>query len=70
MITYRAFRALVNQKLIEHSGMGLDCLADTDISDFWDSDFSDADADVMAHEAAMQVLADNDFPFNVGATHG
>ncbi len=64
MITYKAFRALVNHKLIERCGMGLNCLADTDISDFWDSEFSDADADVMALEAAMQVLADNDYPFD------
>jgi hypothetical protein len=44
MITYRQFRSLVNHEVARQSGMGLECLADCDISDYWDSDFTDQEA--------------------------
>jgi hypothetical protein len=64
MITYRQFRSLVNREILRQSGMGLDCLADCDISDFWDSQLTDNEAQALAIEAAHMLLADNDFPMD------
>jgi hypothetical protein len=64
MITYRQFRSLVNHEVARQSGMGLECLADCDISDYWDSDFTDQEAQDAAIECAHMVLAENDFPID------
>jgi hypothetical protein len=64
MITYRQFRSLVNHEVARQSGMGLECLADCDISDYWDSDFTDQEAQDAATECAHMVLAENDFPID------
>ena len=64
MITYRQFRSLVNHEVARQSGMGLECLADVDISDYWDSDFTDQEAQDAAIECAHMVLAENDFPMD------
>lgn len=64
MISYRQFRSLVNQELVSRCGMGLECLADCDISDYWDAELSDDDARALAIEAALDVLMENDFPMD------
>ncbi len=64
MITYRQFRSLVNQEVERHSGIGLECLADCDISDYWDSEFTEKEAQDAAIECAHMVLAENDFPMD------
>jgi hypothetical protein len=64
MITYRQFRRLVNLEIISQSGMGLECLADFDISDYFDEGFSEREAQDAAIECAHMVLAENDFPMD------
>ena len=64
MITYRQFRRLVNLEIISQSGMGLECLADCDISDYFDSEFTEQEAQDAAIECAHMVLAENDFPMD------
>ena len=64
MITYRQFRSLVNREVIRQSGMGLECLADFDISDYFDEGFSEREAQDAAIECAHMVLAENDFPMD------
>lgn len=64
MITYRQFRNLVNHEVLRQSGMGLDCLADCDLSDYFDRDMTETDAREAAIEAAHDVLAQNDFPMD------
>jgi hypothetical protein len=63
MLTYRQFRSLVNRELLAQCGLGLDCLADVDISDYWDEDLTESEARELAIEAAQSVLAENDFPY-------
>ena len=63
MLTYRQFRSLVNRELLAQCGLGLDCLADCDLSDYWDEDLTESEAREMAIEAARDVLYDNNFPF-------
>lgn len=64
MITYRQFRRLVNLEVISQSGMGLECLADFDISDYFDEGFTEQEAQDAAIECAHMVLAENDFPMD------
>ena len=64
MITYRQFRSLVNREVIRQSGMGLECLADCDISDYFDSEFTEQEAQDAAIECAHMALAENDFPMD------
>ena len=64
MITYRQFRSLVNHEVARQSGMGLECLADCDISDYFDSEFTEQEAQDAAIECAHMVLAENDFPID------
>lgn len=64
MITYRQFRSLLNRELVRQSGMGLDCLADCDISDYFDEGFTEQEAQDAAIECAHMILADNDFPMD------
>lgn len=64
MVTYRQFRRLVNLEVISQSGMGLECLADCDISDYFDSEFTEQEAQDAAIECAHMVLAENDFPMD------
>ena len=63
MLTYRQFRSLVNRELLTQCGLGLDCLADCDLSDYFDEGLSENEARALAVEAAQCVLAENDFPF-------
>ena len=63
MLTYRQFRSLVNRELLAQCGLGLDCLADCDLSDYFDEDLTESEAREMAIEAARDVLYDNNFPF-------
>jgi len=63
MLTYRQFRGLVNRELLAQCGLGLDCLADADLSDYWDASLTESEARALAVEAAQSVLAENDFPF-------
>jgi len=63
MLTYRQFRGLVNRELLAQCGLGLDCLADADLSDYWDASLTESEARALAIEAAQSVLAENDFPF-------
>jgi hypothetical protein len=62
-MTYRQFRSLVNRELLAQCGLGLDCLADCDLSDYFDEDLTESEAREMAIEAAQDVLYDNNFPF-------
>lgn len=64
MVTFRQFRRLVNLEVISQSGMGLECLADCDISDYFDEGFSEREAQDAAIECAHMVLAENDFPMD------
>jgi hypothetical protein len=64
MITYRQFRSLVNHEVERQSGMSLACLADCDISDYYDDAYTDAEALDAAIECAHMVLAENDFPID------
>lgn len=64
MVTYRQFRRLVNLEVISQSGMSLECLADCDISDYFDSEFTEQEAQDAAIECAHMVLAENDFPMD------
>jgi hypothetical protein len=52
MLTYRQFRSLVNRELLAQCGLGLDCLADCDLSDYWDEDLTESEAREIAIEAA------------------
>jgi hypothetical protein len=63
MLTYRQFRSLVNSEVVARCGLGLECLADCDLSDYWDEDLTESEARDMAIEAARDVLYDNNFPF-------
>ena len=54
MITYRQFRCLVDAEVSRVSGLGLSCLADCDISDYWDSELTDDDARALAIECAQR----------------
>lgn len=62
MITYRQFRNLVNTEVFNTCGLTLACLADCDISDYWDDEYTEAEALDAARECAQMVLAENDFP--------
>ena len=63
MLTYRQFRSLVNSEVVARCGLGLECLADCVLSDYFDEDLTESEARQMAIEAARDVLHDNDFPF-------
>jgi hypothetical protein len=63
MLTYRQFRSLVNSEVVARCGLGLECLADCDLSDYWDEGLSENEARALAIEAAQSVLAENDFPY-------
>jgi hypothetical protein len=63
MLTYRQFRSLVNSEVVARCGLGLECLADCDLSDYFDEDLTESEARQMAIEAAQDVLYDNNFPF-------
>ena len=63
MLTYRQFRSLVNSEVVARCGLGLECLADCDLSDYFDEDLTEPEARQMAIEAAQDVLYDNNFPF-------
>ena len=63
MLTYRQFRSLVNSEVVARCGLGLECLADCDLSDYFDEDLTESEARQMAIEAARDVLYDNNFPF-------
>jgi hypothetical protein len=62
MITYRQFRSLVNTEVFNTCGLTLACLVDCDISDYWDDEYTEAEALDAARECAQMVLAENDFP--------
>ena len=61
-MTFRQFRSLVNDQVYATCGLTLACLADCDISDYWDSEYTDDEALDAAKECAQMVLAENDFP--------
>ena len=62
-MTYRQFRSLVNSEVVARCGLGLECLADCDLSDYWDDSLTENEARALAIEAAQCVLAENDFSF-------
>ena len=62
MITYRQFRSLVNTEVFNTCGLRLGSLVDCDISDYWDDEYTEAEALDAARECAQMVLAENDFP--------
>lgn len=65
MITYRQFRSLVNDQVYATCGLTLACLADCDISDYFDDEYTDAEALDAAKECAQMVLMENDFPMEL-----
>lgn len=65
MSMMKQFRQMVDAKIQKIAGVGLDDLADFDLWAYFPEDASCEDEyDQAAHECAMEVLADNGFPFD------
>ena len=62
MITFRQFRSLVDDEVSRLSGLSLACLADVNLSDYYDDEYTLAEAQDVAKEAAHMVLLDEGFP--------
>jgi hypothetical protein len=62
MITFRQFRSLVNAEVSRLSGLSLACLPDIDLSDYYDEEYTLAEAQDAAKEAAHMALLDEGFP--------
>lgn len=62
MITFRQFRSLVNSEVSRLSGLSLACLADIDLFDYYDEEFTPDEAQEAAKEAAHMALLDEGFP--------
>lgn len=60
----KQFRQMVDQKVSKIAGVSIDDLADFDLWAYFPEDASSEDEyESAAHECAMELLADNDFPF-------
>ena len=53
-----SFRSAVNAQLQKRVGLGLNCMADVDIADYYHEEYDAADIE----EAVEHVLSENDFP--------
>lgn len=61
-MTWKAFRQLVNQHVLKktYGAMGMDCLADVDIHDYYPGEKARVEEyEVFASEAADEVLSEN-----------
>ena len=64
MSMMKQFRQMVDKKVSEIAGVGLDDLADFDLWAYFPEDASCEDEyEQAAYECAMEILAENDFPF-------
>lgn len=64
MSMMKQFRQMVDAKIQKIAGVGLDDLADFDLWAYFPEDASCEDEyEQAAHECAMEILAENDFPF-------
>lgn len=62
MITFRKFRSLVDDEVGRLSGLSLACLADVNLWDYYDEEFTQDEAQNAAKEAAHMALLDEGFP--------
>ena len=62
MITFRQFRSLVSAEVSRLSGLSLACLADIDLSDYYDEEYTLEEAQGAAKEAAHMALLEEGFP--------
>jgi len=56
--TWESFRASVNARIQKRIGLGLNCLPDVDIADFFHEEYDAGDIE----EAVQHVLDENDYP--------
>lgn len=57
------FRKLVDAVIESKCGLTTACLADFDLWNYFDAEMSDEDAKVAAADAALDLLAEDGFPF-------
>lgn len=57
------FRKLVDAVIDAHCGLDSNSLPDFDLYNYWDEDLSDEEAKAAARDAAIDLLAEEGFPF-------
>ena len=62
MLTMQDFRRMVNREVVAVCGIGMDCLSDFDLYNYYDPDLSDDEARTVAAEAAHDLLEEEGFP--------
>jgi len=61
------FRQLVDAVIDAHCGLRSGDLPDFDLFNYWDEDLSDEEAKAAARDAAIDLLAEEGFPFEEDA---